>query len=106
MYNNRGSRGRGATKIGGDARYFLRSLNLASASGVQSTGPDFFSSLRNGSALSARREMNLPSVVMQPFSLWTSLMRLGACIFSIALILSELTLMPRWDTKDPRSLLE
>ena len=69
-------------------------------------GPAFFKILKNGKAHSVDLEMNLLSATTHPVKGLTSLTVLGAWICSIALILSGLALIPRWDTKIPSSLPE
>ena len=68
------------------------------------TGGERSARMKNGRACSVDLEMNLPMAAMQPASRRTSLIRLGASICSIALILSGLASIPCCDTKNPRSL--
>ena len=75
MYSFRGSRGRGATMMGGLARYFFKSSNAFAASGVHLKGPDLFMILKNGSALSPNLEMNRPRLAIHPAKRCISLRR-------------------------------
>jgi hypothetical protein len=70
---------------------------------VPEKGPDFNSSLKNGKARSASLEINRLSAAKHPMSFWTSLMRAGGRIPSIALIFSGLASIPRFKTKKPIS---
>jgi hypothetical protein len=57
MYKYNDSSGSGATNIGRVTRCCFNSWKACSASSVQEKGPDFRSSLKKGSALSASHEM-------------------------------------------------
>ena len=81
--------------MGGLARYLLRSVKAASASGVHLKGPDFFISLKKGSVFSPDLEMKHPRAAMHLVSRCMSLSHSGGCISSMALILSGLASMPR-----------
>src|SRR3954470_14989601 len=105
-YSSNFSCGLGATSIGVEDRYLFKSCSAASAFGVHFIGPAFFKILKNGRARSADLEINLLRAATQPASFRTSLTRAGASICSMALILSGLASIPRWDTKNPRSLPE
>jgi hypothetical protein len=80
--------------IGSDIRYCFSSWNASSSFSVQTKGLDFHSSLKNGRARSASLEIKWLSTANHPVSFWTSLMRAGGRITSIALIFSGLTPIP------------
>jgi hypothetical protein len=54
--------------IDNDVRYYFSSCNASSTSSVQTKGPDFHSSLKNGRACSASLEINRLSTVKHPVS--------------------------------------
>ena len=68
MYKYSGSSGSGATNIGRDIRCCFNSWKACSTSSVQEKGPDFRSSLKKGSALSANFEMKRLRVANDPVS--------------------------------------
>jgi hypothetical protein len=71
---------------------------------VQTNGPDFYKSLKNGRARSASLEMNRLSAAKHPVSFCTSLMRVGGRIASIVLIFIGLASIPRCETRKPSNL--
>jgi hypothetical protein len=79
----------------------LQLLEACSASSVQVNGLDFRNSLKKGSALSASLEMKRLRAANDPVSFWTSLIRAGGLIASIALIFSGFASMPRYKTRNP-----
>jgi hypothetical protein len=76
-----------------------RHLEHLSASSVQTKGPDFHRSLKNGRARSASPEINRLSTAKRSMSFCTSLMWAGGRITSIVLIFSGLTSIPWCKTK-------
>jgi hypothetical protein len=79
----------------------LQLLNASSAFLVQTKGLDFRNSLKNGRARSASLVINRLSTAKHLVSFWTSFMRAGSHISSIALIFSGLALIPRCETRKP-----
>jgi hypothetical protein len=68
MYKYSGSSGFGATNIGKDTKCCFSSWKACSASSVQEKDPDFRSSLKKGSALSANLEMKQLRAASDPVS--------------------------------------
>jgi hypothetical protein len=85
-------------------RYRLSSWNASPASSVQTKGPNFHKSLKNGRARSASLEINRLSAAMHHVSFCTSLMRAGGRIALIVLIFSRLASIPRYETRKPSNL--
>jgi hypothetical protein len=85
----------------GDVRYCLSSWKASSASSLQTRGPDFCRSLKNGSARSTSLDIKCLS---HPVSFCTSLMQAGCYIALIVLIFCGLASIPRCETKKPSSL--
>ena len=94
-YRNKVSPGSGATSTDRKVRCFFSSWKAYSAYSVQVNEPDLLSSLNKGSALSASLEMKQLREAKDPMSFYTSLIRAGGLIASIALILAGLASMPR-----------
>jgi hypothetical protein len=84
--------------------YLLSSWNASSASSVQTKGPNFCRSLKNGRARSANLEIIRLSAAKHPVSFCTSLMWARGRIASIVLIFSGLASILRYKTRKPRSL--
>ena len=98
-YRNNVSPGSGATNTGSEVRCCFSSWKAYSASSVKENGPDLLNSLKKGRALSARLEIKRLRAARDPVSFWTSLMRPGGLIASIALIMAGFASMRDQETQ-------
>ena len=85
----------------GEMRYNFRFSNACWHSSVHSNDP--FNTRKKGRHLSVALETNLFSAAILPFRLYTSLTVFGGASSIIARIFSGLTLIPHWDTMNPKN---
>ena len=106
MYRNKGSLLRGGTRIGGDIRYFLRSLNAVIHYAFHLNSTPLRSKTLKGIHLSDNLEIKRLIDCIRPCKLLSSLKLVGSGISEMALTFSGSTSMPRYDTMKPSSFLK